>query len=159
MVDINSVKRKVDSFTSIEGLRDALEEIDQLSPEDKKTLIDALEKESVDGFSQMVEVVLSFPENIIDQVKQHYARQTEALFVFSSPALICQKIKEVKGDGADSLIKTMAKAYAAMSDEDFNDVGAHVDLLHAVGKELIAQKAGPKIPNPFKKPQGPGAGM
>ena len=136
---------------NLDDLQQALDGLDAHSADDRKQLIDVLEKSFIEDFSKdlprkqeeldaVIALRAAFGGNEAD------AEDAETVQGFF---LLADKIVTEKGDKAAPVLHKMLEKVATLTDEEYNNPVALLKTVVAAMNESTADKAAPKT-NPFR---------
>jgi len=132
----------------LSALQESLGQIDQHDAKDRAELIQSLETEFVEGFSEglpsqaEMEIVLSLGAMFGEGPDAEDAEMIQGCL------LIADKILTEKGDKASPLVKKLVEKASVLTDEEYNDPIALLKTACAAAHE--AKLAAPKTTNPFR---------
>jgi hypothetical protein len=132
----------------LKALESSLTQIDLFDGNEKTKLIDALETEFIEGFSeglpspQQMEMLLALSSMVGEGPDAEDAEMIQGCL------LIADKILTEKGDKASPLVQKLIEKAASLTDEEYNNPSAL--LKAAVEAASEAKAAAPKTANPFR---------
>lgn len=136
----------------LDDLKKALNGLDAHAPDDKKELIDVLEKSFIEDFSKdlprtqeeldaMLGLRAAFGGGKPDAED---AEMVQGFF------LLADKIVTEKGDKAAPVLHKMLEKVATLTDEEYNNPVALLKTVVAALNESAASSVAPKTANPFR---------
>jgi len=132
----------------LKALESSLTQVDLFDGDEKTQLIDALETELIEGFSeglptpQQMEMLLALSSMVGEDPDAEDAEMVQGCL------LIADKILMEKGDKASPLVQKLIEKASDLTDAEYNDP---ISLLKMAVEALSeAKAAAPKTANPFR---------